>query len=388
MLDRHQFTVFAIAAVLVALGGTALPVTDQNPPEDPDPNQLVTELSAEGPSSFEGRLNTTVAENGTVVERTIYDVVDGPNETERRVAITTDDGRKITLVRNESTAWSYEESADTFSRHDVSDGSPGFIVPALRQDYYEDLTERFDPNYAGTERVGGREAYVLVFTDPKAEDGTASIDLFVGDQQYRLAERRFDEPLVLSEYRLWIDREHAHPLKERTTLTGPGGDSVVFTNRYEWIEFETDPDAETFVFDPPPEAEREAWTPDIETETYESIESADAAVSYVVPNPTAPAGYTLEEIRVTRLSSGERISIRYENGDGRFVVSVWPDLDQPMQGTSVDVDGQRGVVTDRNGEASIHWECTDRRYMIRGPQSVEKLLPVAESIDCRTTAST
>ena len=370
-----------LAAVLVGVGGVAPPPAGQSA-DAPDEDRLVAELAADGPNSFEGRLNETVERNGAVVESRTYDVVDRPDDVERRVTITGEDGSKVTLVRNESTAWVYDASAGTFSETDI-DGGGGFVVPALRQGYYEDLSDRFDAEYAGTERVAGRETHVVVFSDPSAQNGTASIDLLVGDRRYRLAERRFDEPLAVSEYRLWIDRKHAYPLKERTTLSTPDGESVVFTDRYERIEFGTDPDAETFTFDPPSDAERERPRSGFETERFGSIEAADDAIPYAAPDPTVPDGYALGTAFVTRTPDAERISARYRRGSDRIVVSVWPGLDRPVRGARVDVDGRPGVLTERDGETGIHWDCAGRRYSVRGPHDAEELLAVAESIECR-----
>jgi outer membrane lipoprotein-sorting protein len=383
MFDRHRLTALVLAAVLVGVGGIAPPPTGQSTADAPapDPDRIVTELSTGGPSSFEGRLNETVKRNGTVVESTTYDVVDRPDEAARRVTITDEDGSKITLVRNDSTAWIYDASAGTFSEIGADGG--GFVVPALRQGYYEDLFERFDSEYAGTERVAGREAHVVVFSDPDAENGTASIDVLVGDRRYRLAERRFDEPLAVSEYRLWIDREHAHPLKERTTLSTPDGESVVFTDRYERIEFGTDPEPETFTFDPPPEAERERPRAGLETERFDSIAAADESIAYPVPDPTVPEGYALETVYVTHTPEAERVSVQYRTGSDRLVASVRPEFDRSIKGASVDVGGRSGALVEHNGETSLYWDCADRRYSVRGPHDAEELLAVAESIDCR-----
>jgi len=388
MLDRS--TVVALLtvgiALVVASGAGFAPGWDAPADQKQDPEELVTSMLTNEPDSVEGEFYEVVRQNDSALDRTVYNVTMRPPSDRQRVRIVRPDEGNLTLVQNETTAWIYDASENEILRNDIGPSERGVIVPALKYEYYGDLLEEFNVTYAGTEQVAGRETHVVVFSDPTNERSTASVDLVVGDNQYQLAETTLKKPLVLGEHRLWIDTEHDYPIKRQTTLLGQDGESVTYTSRYHRIDFEPDNDTDTFQFDPPDSAETRV-APEVQSEEYASIEAAQSAVQYAVPDPVVPDGYELQTVRVSRINETTRVVLRYSDGTERLGVRVWPGFDHDIPGMRVTVGNRQGqgTLTRGQGKTTLYWECNGRTYAVStdsGTLSVEAQLAVAESIEC------
>lgn len=385
MLDRSAaVALLAVGVALVVASGAGL-VGGEPADRERDPEQLVTSMLADEPASVEGEFYEVVRQNDSALDRTVYNVTVRPPSDRQRVEVVRPDQGNLTLVQNETTAWIYDGSENEVLRNDIGDSERGVVVPALEYGYYDDLLEEFTVTYAGTERVAGHEAHVVVFSDPADRRSTASLDLVVGDNQYQLAETTLEEPLVLSEHRLWIATDHDYPIKRQTTLIGQDGDSVTYTSQYDWIDFEPDDDADTFQFDPP-EGTETRDPPSVQTEEYGTVEAAQSAVEYAVPDPTVPEGYELQTVRVSRVNGTTRVALRYGNGNERLSVRVWPRFDHDVSGMAVAVGDRQGTLTRERGKSPLYWECDGRTHTVSvdsGTLSVEAQLGVAESIECR-----
>lgn len=387
MLDRSAAVVLLTVglALVIASGIGVAPGGGDRADQSQNPERLVRSMVAEEPDAVEGQFHEVVRQNDSALDRTVYNVTMRPSSNKQRVKIVRPDEGNLTIVQNETTAWIYDGGEDEVVRNDLGQSERGVIIPALQYEYYDDLLEEFNVTYAGTEQVAGREAHVVVFSDPSDEQRTASIDLIVGDTQYQLAEATLEKPLVLSDHRLWIDTEHNYPIKRQTTLTGQSGASVTYTSRYDWIEFESDSDADTFQFDPPDSAATHE-APEVQSEEYGSIEAAQSAVPYAVPDPTVPDDYELQTARVSRINETTRVVLRYSDGTERLSIRVWPGFDHDIRGMSVTVGTRQGTLTRGQGKTTLYWRCDDRTYAVyadTGTLSVEAQLAVAESIECR-----
>lgn len=380
MRDRRTTLWIALLAVTAAaFGGVALDGHWSHAADsEPDPDRLVERVDTDQPEAVDAELEETMVRNGTTVERTAYEVQYRPGTDEMRVRITGPD-TDTTLVQNRTHLWEYDRLDDELTRGNRSDFDQGFIVPALEHDHYADLVDEFEVTHEGTDRVAGRDVDVVAFESPEAD--AASVELLVGDREYRLLETRFDEPLVLVEHRIWIDRDHRYPLAERTMLRTPDGESLVYETEYERVEFEIDDGAEPFAFDPPERVEREAF-PTLDAETYDSIEAAREATDRPVPEPWVPEPYRFEEVRITSLEDAERIHLRYAHGEETIRLAISPDADFEPRGASVPVGDDRGVLTEAGGQTWLYWECEGTLHWVNGPIPGEDLVAIAESIDC------
>ena len=392
MDDRHTLLgATVIVVVLAAFAGVSGPfdagVGDAADESEPDPDQLVERLVTDPPEAIDGELEETTVRNDTVVERTTYEVVYRPEPHEMRVRIS-GPGTETTLVQNRTHLWMYDGEENELTRGNLSEFEHGFVVPALEHDHDPDLVDEFEATHEGTEHVAGREAYALRFEEPQTND--AAIELLIGGREYRVLETRFDEPLVLVDHQLWIDRERHYPLLERTVLETPEGDSLVYETRYDRIEFELPEEPDPFHFDPAEDLEdvedadpdEIADFPEYEVESYESIEAARAATSVRIPEPRVPDSYRFEEVRVTTLEDSERVHLHYADGEETVRVAAAPDATFDPRGVGVAVGDERGTITESGGDTWLYWECDGTLFWIAGAVDADEAVSIAESIEC------
>lgn len=369
---------FALAALVVLTSVVGIsPIGSDDVESEVASEKLVDEMITENPPSFEGQVNEVIKQDDSVVDRTTYDVVDRPSGPEQRVRITTDDGNVTTLVTNGTTAWLYDKSSQEVITFEPEDDG-GFIVPALEYDHYDDLVDQLNVTYAGTERVAGQKAHTLVFTGEGEK--TASIDVAVGDVEYKLAEAVLDEPYVLSEHRLWIDHEHAHPLKERTTLQN-SNETITYTKQYDQIDFDAETDENDFELDPPDEAEQQD-PPEWESERFDSVAEANRMSSYRLQELRLPEEYELGYVRVSWTDDRETTTFAYSEGADEFRFTIHDDVDYDVTGMDVEINDVTGTLTDRHGQRGLYWNCGDLHYSLVGELSAEELVLVAEQIEC------
>ncbi len=384
-----RLTVLGVAAIVAVLASFAavvgpLATISGHAADEPEPDQLVERLVTDPPEAIDGELEETTVRNGTVVERTTYEVVYRPEPHEMRVRIT-GPGTETTLVQNRTHLWMYDAEENELTRGNLSEFERGFVVPALEHDHYPDLTDEFEVTYEGTERVAGREAYALRLEGPQPDD--AAIELLIGDREYRVLETRFDEPLVLVDHQLWIDRERHYPLLERTVLETPDGDSLVYETRYDRIEFELPEEPDPFDFYPArdlPDADPDEVTefPEYEVDSYESIEAARTATSVRIPEPRVPDSYRFEEVRVTTLEDSERVHLHYADGEETVRVAASPDATFDPRGVAVAVGDGRGTLTEAGGLTRLYWECDGMLHWVIGSVDADEAAAIAESVDC------
>ncbi len=390
MLDRSATIALLTVGLALAIasgagfvpGGDGTGTADQAQAQDPE--QLVTSMLTESPDSVEGQFYEEIRHNDSTVNRTVYNVAMRPPSDRQRITIVRPAEGNLTLVQNETTAWIYDAGDNEVLRHDVGQSEGDIIVPALEYEYYNDLVEDSNLTYRGTERVAGREAHVVVFTDPSEGRSSASIDLILGDEKYQLAATTLEKPLLLSEHRLWIDTEHDYPIKKQTTLIGQDNESVTYTSRYDRIDFEPDTDAGTFQFDPPESAESHA-SPELDSREYASVEAARSAVPYAVPDPTVPGEYELQTVRVAQINGTTRTTLEYSDGTDSLRVRVLPGFDHDVRGMSVTVGDRQGTLTGGQGATGLYWQCDGRMHVVHadsGTVSPGDQLAVAESIEC------
>lgn len=378
------YVLLIVTAILLVGSSFGFVVNDGLSTQDHEPRELVNSMLTNDPSVIEGRFSKVIKQNNTVVERRSYNVTKRPESGEKRIRISSPDGTITTLVENETTVWVYDHNDREVIRHELDTPEEGFTISEFSYDYYGTLVEQFRVRYAGTDQVAGRTAHVLVFTDPSDEERTASLNLIVGNKTYELAKTNLETPLVLNEHRLWIDAEQSYPLKKQTTLTGDDGESVTYTFTSEQISFTSSTGADTFEFDPPEDTQMRS-SPAKTSETFSSIDAAQAAVSYRVPDPTVPEEYDFRGVVVSRQDNTTNVVVQYISGTDKLGILVWPQANKEFQGMDVTIGEQEGTLTRERGKRYIWWQCANRTYAvyITGEEiSVNKHITVAESINC------
>ena len=373
-------TLLAVLAVCLAVGlagcSAAIPSDD-----DPDGEAVVERMLENGTAveDVQGVVSQEV-DDGAEVETMVHELWDRPGEGYHRLEQREPD--EWLLVSNASVAWTYDPSDDEATRYDLEEEELVMTYSAF--DHYEGYLDRFDVEYEGTATVAGRETHVVAFTSPTNESVETSIDVLVGETEYRIPLRTAtEEELVLEEHRLWVDAEHWYPLKQRTDLTGPDGESLTFSREFEEVAFETDIDDARFAFDPPADADVDEYeAPDVAH--YDDLEEATAAVPFDVPDPDVPAGYERDRITVSeREGKLPSVTQTYEAGDGdAFRFSTVEPFEEEPVGVTVRIGDREGVVYQGLDSPVLYWECDGLSHRISGLTDEEALLEVAESVAC------
>lgn len=367
-----------VVCLLVGLPGCA----GLGPADDDPGGEAVVERMLENGTAVEdvrGVVRREV-EQGDELEVAVVDLWDRPAAPHHRLEYREPDDR--TIVSNGTVAWSYDGSTGEATRYDLEEYEPLAAHSAV--DYYEGYLDRFDVAYAGTDTVAGRETHVVAFTSPTNETVETSIDVLVGETEYRIPLRTtVEEDLIVEEHRLWVDAEHWYPLKDRTTVTGPDGESLTLSREFEEVAFEVGIDDERFAFDPPADAEVDEYEfPDVAH--YDDVGEASAAVPYDVPDPDVPDGYERDRITVSD-RDGELPSVTqsYETAGGdTFRFSTAEPFEEEPVGVSVRIGDREGIVFQGLEGPVLYWECAELSHRVSGLTDEEALLEVAESVEC------
>lgn len=375
---RVTVLVMVTVCLVVGLGGC----TGYSPSDDDLEGAEVVERMLEDWTAVEDvhGVVTQEVDEGDGGERMVHELWDRPAETNHRLEQREPD--EWVLVSNESVAWTYDVSEGEATRYDLEEGE--LIMSYSTFSYYESYLDRFDVEYEGTATVAGRETHVVAFTSPTNETVETSIDVLVGETEYRIPLRTtVEEELVVEEHRLWVDAEHWYPLKGRTVLTGPDDESLEVSRTFEEVAFETGIDDERFEFDPPADVEVDEYErPDIDR--YDDVDEAAAAVPFDIPDPDVPAGYDRQQITVSDRDSGlPWVTQSYEADDGdtfRFTTAE-PFEEEPV-GVTIQIGDREGIAYQGLESPVLYWECSGLSHRISGLADEEALLEVAESVEC------
>jgi len=212
--------------------------------------------------------------------------------------------------------------------------------------------------YAGTETVGGREAYRLELTP--------------------------DSPnMSLRSETLWLDTEYLYPLKRHTEFVARGTD-YEYATTYRNVTFNPAFDPGVFRVDPEdvPDSARE-----VRIDSYDSAAAMAEAVELPVPEPTVPDGFELESASY-RSTDPEVASLRYGRADAdpgaedepRIRVFVFEEPTEVTSGTPIQVGPHRARRSATGDGAEITWVADGHTYRVSGAVGNETLVAVARSV--------
>ncbi|MFD1512411.1 LolA family protein [Halomarina rubra] len=261
------------------------------------------------------------------------------------------------LVRTTNASWNYDVSENRAHRLDVSNSD----LPTTNGFGYllDDLVERSNVSYAGTEDLDGKTVHRIEFTPT-------------------------DTALAGGNLTVWVDAETRFPVKLHQTVDTEEL-TLSTTIRYEDVELNPGIDDDRFTFDPPANATvEETDLPPMER--YDSLDALRANVSTTVPTPDLPDGFELDRAVLTHLDDGDSLSMTFTNETATVTVGK---LDAGVYG-NVTLDGGESVaVGETTGTyrtyaevGSVQWTCEEHRYSVGGSLSKAALLDLAESIAC------
>lgn len=192
------------------------------------------------------------------------------------------------LVRNGEMQWHFRlRPTKTVVQQPIASGDS--ITPHKLAFHFERLRRNFTPEYVGTEKVAGREAYVIAIK-PNNSD--------------------------LPTRRVWVDTEKFVVLK-REQRASDG--TLIQSVEFETVNFTPEFSRETFEFTPPPDAKvvREEWNV---VPNMRALQS-NAPFTPAVPR-YRPQGFQLQNAAIRKVKTNEppEIWLRYSDGLNGFSV--------------------------------------------------------------------
>lgn len=264
-------------------------------------------------------------------------------------------------VTNGTVRWLYFEAETRAVRVDPGTSIPSLDRPRLATELQVDPSN-VDTTRNGTATIAGRDVHVVEFTasteEATYESGT-----------------------------LWIDAETNYPLKQEATLSA-GSEELTFSYEFEDVTFGEPINDDVFAFDPPADTEVRAFA-DLRSDRYDSIDDAEAAVPFDLPDPDVPDGYSFQTAVAGENLRGHSASVQYSNENGTTITVTVSEsatsTSSLVDSESVKIDGVDARITTTRNNVGIEWTDDDLDYTVVGIKigedlSEETLIEFVESI--------
>jgi outer membrane lipoprotein-sorting protein len=342
--------------------GTDTPGADDR--DTPDADELLGGAldARESVDTIQGVLTTT-STNGEQSVTGTQEVWLRPPDEQRTEMVETNvpEGGPTVTVTDGTATWLYFEAENRAVRADHAQSSLGTAASTLATELQLDPSN-VEATRNGTATVAGRDAHVIEFTasteEAAYESGT-----------------------------LWIDAETNYPLKQETTLSA-GSQELTFEYEFEEVTFGEPIDDDVFRFDPPADTEVREFS-ELTPEQYDSIDDAEAAVPFDLPDPDVPDGYSFQTAIAGENLQGYSASVQYRNGNGTTITVTVSESAMGdaalVDSEPVGIDGVDATIADLGENVRIQWTDDDLDYTVVGIKigedlSEETLIGVAESI--------
>jgi outer membrane lipoprotein-sorting protein len=389
-MGRRTLLAAVVAALVVTSGCAALSSLGSDDPSPPDVDvaeryESLETVEATQVSSveFDGETNetrTAVRIDLSSTPPRQFQRVLGPAERAGDVTVLNDSGllrydasnNSVSRIpRSSSTAALQDRSAFLASiveaaRDDEvaepSDGvSPLPVVPSAGSTpaIPADAVDGFEVEYLGTDTIAGRTAHGFELTP--ASEAALSLN-----------------------QTLWLDAEYYYPLKTHQVLDT---DNRTFESerRLTNVTFNADLASDAFEFDVPEDATEES--PDVSSESFDSVTDLRDATTLSVPSPAVPEGYEFERAQLFA-DNDTYVSLQYAADDGaRLSVTKVDDVKNDStvleSGENVTVAGNDGVFVTTGQTKLVTWACEETQFWITASNlDKDALLAVAESVAC------
>lgn len=393
-LSPLRIALVVVVAVGVVAAGGAVILSDETPRPSPE----AIDNASERYRSLDGFAATMVSTTtiGNETTRTVRRVTARPGTNQYRAVRLNETGTGVdVVVSNGTTVWYYDRGNGTVRRLqiDVGENRSGVL---LGSSYVEQILEAalgdanesrsgvstlpmvsapaepapsgslsgnasslaLNVSYLGTERVSGRETYVLELTESSDAERL---------QNYTA--------------KVWVDTEWFAPLRQQTNFTVDGQRYSTVT-RYRNVSFDPDLSDVTFRFDPPSDANVTVETgPSVAR--YDSRAALARNASLSVPDPDFPDDFRFQRgVRTT--GENQFVTLQYTNGTTSFSVTVSNSTSvAATEGREVAVGSATGRLQTLAGSTLVSWRCDGQAYSVTGSNvGNETVLDVARSIGC------
>ncbi|AGK62016.1 Outer membrane lipoprotein-sorting protein [Archaeoglobus sulfaticallidus PM70-1] len=246
------------------------------------------------------------------------------------------------IVSNGEKMWIYDEKKNEVFVMDV--GQYNQVNP----DYGElvkDMLKRYDVKILGSEKVSGRDCYVVQLT-PKDNESI--------------------------EAKMWVDKEYWYPLKIEHSIGG-----IKSTVEYINVEFNTGVSDDEFQFTPP-EGAKIKTEEDLGIKKFNSVEEAQKHVDFRILKPAYTAGYELKEVSLMFNS----VSLMYAKKDKMLMITEakGEELPKMQNAENVKVEDSEGLYAEIYGSSMLMFKKGDVVVTMTGMISKEELIKIAESM--------
>jgi outer membrane lipoprotein-sorting protein len=222
-------------------------------------------------------------------------------------------------------------------------------------------TQRVNLTYLGTETIAERQTHRVRLTPTNASEDSTSTSDTGGIAQH------------IQNVTYWFDAEYFHPLRTETVVR-IDGNVTRSVQAYRNVTFNTDPDPETFQFDPPANATvRSSPAP----RSFDSVAAASETVDFAVADPDPPEGFAFETAQVLRSENRTTLSVRYSDGTDSFAVSSQRPPFDGREGERVSLGPVNGTRVTSGELVAVAWRCGDTEYVVSGRLPVETAESVA-----------
>jgi outer membrane lipoprotein-sorting protein len=313
---------------------------------------------------------------------------------------------EVTII-NQSTVWRYLADEQRAVRYE--NGRHWLENAGNTGNSMETLLKRYESEYKGTARVEGRDVHVVEMTPPDDTTVSLSIDINAGGADYEipLSQSSSDDTWYVSKETWWIDKTTSYPVKQQIEWTDEDGAVVATTTKeYENLTVGSSIDDDTFSFNPRTHEEIESVSI-AESERFETYDAARSEVPFSLPDPEVPNSFSLQHVtaqtygnehvmlwtdnrqkqRLFQTVEGDEhtLFLTYRDGADSLTIQISehrpPSVGRPVVEQQLgDFDGR--LVVEENS-ATIVRECGELTYRVSGLPNVDRLVEIAESMDCR-----
>ena len=279
------------------------------------------------------------------------------------------------IVSNGTATTFYDAGNNTVRTLNTSFGGMGDTNQTGYVDTIERTLTQSDVSYEGTATVAGEETFVLSISPNTT--GNVTTANTSSNQTY------------------YLNQESYLPVKTVTESSFSFGNETTTTRSTTLLrdlQVDIGLSDSLFEFEAPEDAERlGGFTPNIST--YDSIDEAQQNTDFEFCAPSeVPEGYSFENASVTTINDNTSVGLQYTNGSDDPIngtLSVRVSTAQPEQqangtdlGQNVTINGQSGTYIEAGNSGIVSFTSDELRYTVTGPFSQDKLVSIAESIDC------
>lgn len=260
---------------------------------------------------------------------------------------------QMLMISDEKVAWIYNKTAKEAIKVTSTSEFEEFFKEAFSyRRIIEGLLNTYDLKLLGSEKINGRDCYVID-AKPKKED------------------------VLGMKMKLWVEKEFWYPIKIEMEFDVFGNKSKSIVE-YRNLSFNSGLSDDLFEFTPPPEVNVSELK--LQMPSKLTIEEAQQNVDFEILVPEYTAEYEFDYAMVSEFEGD--VSLTYIKGNS--YLSIVESRNETLLPNSkiVKVGKVEGNISDLFGFKTLQFKCGDIYIRISAELSEEEIIKIAESFDC------